>query len=94
MAGMTQEDMENLASWLQEILKEIQETRNISLDVQQKVHPIQDIYNYAARDEGGGSESDRRLDDMRNRLESKLDQVSREVNEIKSMVNDLRSKIR
>lgn len=91
--SMSQEDIQNLTSWLQTILKEVQEARGASQEMRDDVKLLPEIRDFVSRERGGNSEIDRRLDDTRNHLDSKIDRLEHTLNDLRSEIRDIKSKV-
>ncbi len=90
---MASEDLQNLASWLQEILKEVQETRGATLEMRDKVNLLPEIREATARGSQDSGDAERKIDDTRNHLESKIGQLESTMNDMRSTLNDIRNKV-
>lgn len=90
---MTDEDMKNLASWLQTILKEVQEARGAALAVRDNTALIPEIRNYVSRENSGQGQIDHKIDEAHNHLEAKISHLESQINDLKSMVSDVRNKV-
>lgn len=90
---MTQEDIQNLTSWLQAILKEVQESRGATAEMREVVKLIPEIRDSTNRGTQDSGDAERKIEETRNRLESKVDRLESTINDIRSTLNDIRNKV-
>lgn len=84
---MNNEDVKNLVGWLQAIYKEAQQTKGVAEELKRNVAMIPEIKDVANRGTQDSGDAERKIEDTRNHLESRI-------NKIEDILNDLRSEIR
>lgn len=90
---MNQDDIRNLTGWLQAIFKEAQESKGMSAELRDKINLLPEIRDFVARERGGNSELDRRIEDTKNHLEGKVDRLEQQIHELRNILNDIKNKV-
>jgi len=90
---MDQEDVNNLVTWLQSILKDTQETKASVADIRAKVDKLPEIESFITRGTQDSGDAERKIEDTRARLESKIDKLDQQMNDLRSVLNDIKSKV-
>lgn len=90
---MNQEDVKNMVGWLQAIYKELQETRGIAAETRDKSAVLHEIRDLVSREQGGNGEIDRRIDDAKHHLETKIDKLEHQINDLRNILNDIKGKV-
>ena len=91
--GMSEEDTKNLISWLQAILKETQESKAAAAEARDKITHLSAMKDHIAQAGQNSNDSERKIDETRSSLESRLNHVDNALADIKGALNDIRNKI-
>ena len=91
--AMSLEDIQNLTSWLQAILKEVQESRGAALEMREHIKLIPEIRDSTHRGTQDSGDAERKIEETRNHLENKIDRLEHSINDIKSTVQDIKNKV-
>lgn len=90
---MNQDDLKNLTGWLQAIFKEAQETKGVTHEVRDRINLLPEIRDFVARERGGNSEIDRRIEDAKNHIEGKVDHLEQQIHDLRNILNEIKHKV-
>lgn len=90
---MNQEDLKNLVGWLQAIYKETQETRGVANEMKKNIHMIPEIREFANRGSQDSGDAERKIEETRNHLESRINKLEDILNDLRSDIREIRSRV-
>lgn len=85
--------MKNLVGWLQAIHKEAQTARNVTAEMRGKIDIIPEIRDLVRKDEQTDVIADRRIEELRNKLEQQLRKMEDTMNDIRNQVREIENKV-
>lgn len=90
---LSQEDIKNLVGWLQAIFKETQTTRGEMQEIRAKVNLLPEIRDSSQHSKQDSNDAERKIEETRNYLDSRLHKIEDSLNDLKSQIRDLQSKV-
>lgn len=90
---MNNEDIKNLMGWIQVIYKELQITRTTTHDMQAKINMLPEIREATQRGTQDSSDAERKIDETRQQLENRINNLDSMMQEIRSSVRDIQQKV-
>lgn len=89
MPAITPEDVENLHSWLQQILKEVQDARGASQEAVDKLNSFPQVGQPMTNTVG----LEQKIDELRSYMDSQLGKLESNQNELRNAINDVKSHV-
>lgn len=91
--NMNQQDIKNLVGWLQAIYKEAQETKEALHEMRRNISLLPEIKDSTRRGTQDSEDAERKIDETRNHLESRLNKLEDMIQDLRSEVKEVRSKV-